>query len=155
MDIVRIHVEPLWGLCRLLGYAGQLQDARKIADSALLIAGNAGDEWIGLLVRISLGAALSMAGEYDAASDILSVAESLADKVNDRLAKAAALLWEAFTAQKQGYNNSAILFLEQSLDLIQKFDYYFLLNKPSLLGFGCPLHIFSASLLGERKTCPY
>jgi len=151
VDIVRIHVEPLWGLCRLLGYAGQLQDARKIADSALLIAGNAGDEWIGLLVRISLGAALSMAGEYDAASDILSVAESLADKVNDRLAKAAALLWEAFTAQKQGYNNSAILFLEQSLDLIQKFDYYFLLNKPSLLGSDDPYTFFPLLYWAREK----
>jgi len=138
VDIVRIHVEPLWGLCRLLGYAGHLQDARKVADSALLIAGNAGDEWIGLLVRISLGAALSLAGEYDAASDILSVADSLADKVNDRLTKAAALLWEAYTAQKQGFNNSAILFLEQSLELIQQHDYQFLLTRPSLLGSDDP-----------------
>ena len=138
VDIVRIHVEPLWGLCRLLGYAGQLQDARKISDSALIIAGNAGDEWIGLLVRISLGAALSLASEYDAASDILSVADSLADKVNDRLTKAAALLWEAYTAQKQGFTNSAILFLEQSLELIQQHHYQFLLNRPSLLGSDDP-----------------
>ena len=142
VDIVRIHVEPLWGLCRLLGYAGHLQEARRIADSALLIAGNAGDEWIGLLIRISLGAALSMAGELDAASDILSVADSLADKVHDRLTKAAALLWEAYTAQKQGYNNSAILFLEQCLELIQKDGYHFLLNKQTLLGSDDPYTFF-------------
>jgi ATP/maltotriose-dependent transcriptional regulator MalT/DNA-binding SARP family transcriptional activator len=142
VDIVRIHVEPLWGLCRLLGYAGHLQEARKIADSALLIAGNAGDEWIGLLIRISLGAALSLAGEYDAASDILSVADSLADKVHDRLTKTAALLWEAYTAQKLGFTNSAILFLEQSLELIQKYNYHFLLNKPSMLGSDDPYTFF-------------
>lgn len=133
VDIVRIHVEPLWGLCRLLGYAGHLDEARRIAEKALIIAGNAGDEWIGLLVRISLGAAMALAGDYDSASDILSVADPLADKVGDRLSKAAVLLWQAYTAQKQGYTNSAYLFLEQSLELIQKYNYEFLLTRPSLL----------------------
>jgi ATP-dependent transcriptional regulator len=45
VDIVRIHVEPLWGLCRLVGYAGNLEESKRIGDQALLIAGNAGDEW--------------------------------------------------------------------------------------------------------------
>ncbi len=90
----------------------------------------------------SPGGALSMAGELDAASDILSVADSLADKVHDRLTKAAALLWEAYTAQKQGYNNSAILFLEQCLELIQKDGYHFLLNKQTLLGSDDPYTFF-------------
>jgi DNA-binding SARP family transcriptional activator len=134
VDIVRIHVEPLWGLCRLVGYAGNLEEAKRIGDQALLIAGNAGDEWIGLLVRISLGASLAMGGELDAASSILSVADSLAMKLNDTLASAAALLWEAYTADKQGYKSSALLFLEQGLDLVQKHDYQFLLTQGTLLG---------------------
>ena len=134
VDIVRIHVEPLWGLCRLVGYAGNLEEAKRIGDQALLIAGNAGDEWIGLLVRISLGAALAMGGEFEAASNILSVADSLAKKLNDNLANAASLLWEAYTADKQGYRSSALLFLEQGLDLVQKHDYQFLLTRGSLLG---------------------
>lgn len=138
VDIVRIHVEPLWGLCRLLGFAGSLNEAKQIADNALLIAGNAGDEWIGLLVRISYGAALARYGNYDAASNILSVAESLADKVTDRLSKTAALLWEAYTAEKQGYENSAILFLEQGLGMVQQYGYQFLLTQSSLLGSDDP-----------------
>lgn len=142
VDIARIHVEPLWGLCRLAGYAGHLQEAKRIADQALLIAGNAGDTWIGLLVRISLGAAYALAGEFDAANEILSVADSLADRVNDSLAKAAALLWEAYSAQKQGYKNSAILFLEQCLGLVCQHDYKFLLNKPSLLGADDPVTFY-------------
>jgi LuxR family maltose regulon positive regulatory protein len=134
VDIVRIHVEPLWGLCRLVGYAGNLEEAKRIGDRALLIAANAGDEWIGLLVRISLGAALAMGGELEAASSILSVADSLAKKLNDTLASAAAHLWEAYTADKQGYRSSALLFLEQGLELIQKHQYQFLLTRGSLLG---------------------
>ncbi|MDD2521462.1 MAG: BTAD domain-containing putative transcriptional regulator [Anaerolineaceae bacterium] len=151
VDIVRIHVEPLWGLCRLVGYAGHLEEARQIADKALIIAGNAGDEWIGLMVRISLGAALAEAGDYDSASDILSVADSLADKVHDRLAKAASLLWEAYTAQKQGYTNSAILFLEQSLGLIQQHNYQFLLTQPSLLGSDDPYTFFPLLCWAREK----
>ena len=134
VDIVRIHVEPLWGLCRLVGYAGSLEEAKRIADQALLIAGNAGDEWIGLLVRISLGAALAMGGEFEAASNILSVADSLAKKLNDALASAAAYLWEAYTADKQGYKSSALLFLEQGLELVWKHNYQFLLTRGTLLG---------------------
>jgi ATP/maltotriose-dependent transcriptional regulator MalT/DNA-binding SARP family transcriptional activator len=134
VDIVRIHVEPLWGLCRLVGYAGNLKEAKRIADQALLIAGNAGDEWIGLMVRISLGAALALGGEFEAASNVLSVADSLAKKLNDNLASAAALLWEAYTADKQGYKGSALLFLEQGLELVQKHQYQFLLTRGTFLG---------------------
>lgn len=134
VDIVRIHVEPLWGLCRLIGYAGNLEEAKRIADRALLIAANAGDEWIGLLVRISLGAALAMGGELEAASNILSVADSLAKKLNDTLASTAAYLWEAYTADKQGYKSSALLFLEQGLELVQQHQHQFLLTHSSLLG---------------------
>ncbi len=151
VNIARIHVEPLWGLCRLVGYAGYLDEAKRIAENALVIANNAGDEWIGLLVRISLGAALALAGEYDAASDILSVADPLADKVGDCLAKAAVLLWQAYTAQKQCYANSAILFLEQSLELIQKHNYQFLLNRPSLLGADDPCIFFPLLYWAKEK----
>jgi len=134
VDIIRIHVEPLWGLCRLVGYAGNLEEAKRIGDRALLIASNAGDAWIGQLVRISLGAALAMGGEYESASKILSVADSLAKKLNDTLTSAAAYLWEAFTADKQGYKSSALLFLEQGLQLVQEHQYQFLLTRGSLLG---------------------
>jgi len=155
VDIVRIHVEPLWGLCRFVGYAGNLAEAKRIADDALVIAANAGDEWIGLLVRISLGASLAMGGEYEAASSILSVADSIANKVNDSLASAAALLWEAYTADKQGYQSSALLFLEQGLDLVQKHQYQFLLERGSLLGSDDPFTFFPLVLkareLGMQK----
>ena len=103
------------------------------------------------MVRISLGAALAEAGDYDSASDILSVADSLADKVHDRLAKAASLLWEAYTAQKQGYTNSAILFLEQSLGLIQQHNYQFLLTQPSLLGSDDPYTFFPLLCWAREK----
>ena len=151
VDIVRIHVEPLWGLCRLVGYAGNLEEAKRIWDNALVIAANAGDEWIGLLVRISLGAALAMGNAYEAASSILSVADSLAKKLNDTLASTAAYLWEAYTADKQGYKSSALLFLEQGLEQIQKYQYQFLLNKGTLLGPDDPFTFYPLMLLAREN----
>ena len=151
VDIVRIHVEPLWGLCRLVGYAGNLEEAKRIGDNALVIAANAGDEWIGLLVRISLGAALAMGNAYEAASSILSVADSLAKKLNDTLASTAAYLWEAYTADKQGYRSSALLFLEQGLEQIQKYQYQFLLNKGTLLGPDDPFTFYPLMLLAREN----
>ncbi len=151
VDIVRIHVEPLWGLCRLVGYAGNLEEAKRIGDNALVIAANAGDEWIGLLVRISLGAALAMGNAYEAASSILSVADSLAKKLNDTLASTAAYLWEAYTADKQGYKSSALLFLEQGLEQIQKYQYQFLLNKGTLLGPDDPFTFYPLMLLAREN----
>ena len=151
VDIVRIHVEPLWGLCRLVGYAGNLEEAKRIGDHALVIAANAGDEWIGLLVRISLGAALAMGGELEAASSILSVADSLAKKLNDTLAGAAAFLWEAYTADKQGYKSSALLFLEQGLEVVQRCGYQFLLRKGTLLGPDDPCTFYPLLLLAREN----
>jgi DNA-binding SARP family transcriptional activator len=144
-------VEPLWGLCRLVGYSGNLDEAKRIGDRALLIAANAGDEWIGLMVRISLSAALAMGGEFEEASSILSVADSLAKKLNDNLARAAALLWEAYTADKQGYKSSALLFLEQGLELVQKHQYQFLLTRGSFLGPDDPF-VFYPLVLRARET---
>ncbi len=31
VDVTRIHVEPLWGMCRALGYAGNITEAEKIS----------------------------------------------------------------------------------------------------------------------------
>jgi hypothetical protein len=89
VDIVRIHVEPLWGLCRLVGYAGNLEEAKRIGDQALLIAGNAGDEWIGLLVRISLGAVWRSVVSLKLREISFQWPTSLAKKLNDNLASAA------------------------------------------------------------------
>lgn len=134
VDIVRLHVEPLWGMVRLAGYAGKIDEARAIANEALAIARNAGDEWIGMLLRISLGASLAMVGDYEKASQELALAETSAEKVGDQLARTAALVWQAYTADQQGFKNSTILFLDQAFQLISKHGYEFLLTHPTLLG---------------------
>jgi len=134
VDVVRIHVEPLWGICRALGYSGRIHEAEGTAREALAIAKNAGDEWISILIRISLGAGEFLAGNYEAAHQALTIAESTAIKVEDPFSLCAARLWLALNAWKQGFTNSTLIYLEKLLPLIKEHHYEFLLTQETLLG---------------------
>jgi len=150
VDIARIHVEPLWGMCRLLGFSGRVQEARKVAEEALSIANSSGDIWIGMLVRLSLGASLALSGAYEAANLELSIAESIAARTGDEFSRSAALLWLAYCALHQGFESSLLLYLEQGLALIQQHQYQFLLTKATLLGGDNPL-VFLPLLLQAQQ----
>ncbi|HOE34162.1 MAG TPA: BTAD domain-containing putative transcriptional regulator [Anaerolineaceae bacterium] len=150
VEIARIHVEPLWGMCRLLGFSGRLEEARRTADQALAIANSSGDIWIGMLIRLSLGASLAVSGAYEAANLELSIAESVAARAGDPLSRSAALLWLAYCALRQGYESSLWLYLEQGLALIHEHQYQFLLTKPTMLGGDNPM-VFVPLLLRAQQ----
>jgi LuxR family maltose regulon positive regulatory protein len=150
VDIVRIHVEPLWGMCRLLGFEGQTDRARQVANEALAIANAAGDEWIGVLVRLSLGASLAVAGEFEAANEELTLAETGAKRVKDPLSQAAAHLWLAYTARKQGFVHSAAIWLEQAMKLVTRHGYDFLFTKPTMLGSSHPIDFVPLLVLAQQ-----
>jgi len=152
VDIVRIHVEPLWGMCRLLGSEGQTERARQVANEALAIANAAGDEWIGMLVRSSLGASLAVAGEFEAANKELTLAEAGAKRVKDPLSQAAAQLWLAYTAHKQGFINSSAIWLEQSMKIITRHGYDFLFTKPTMLGSSHPIDFVPLLVLAQQMN---
>ena len=150
VDIVRIHVEPLWGLCRLLGFEGKTERARQVANEALSIASAAGDEWIGMLVRLSLGASLAVAGEFEAANKELTLAEAGAKRVKDPLAQSAAQLWLAYSAHRQGFVNSSAIWLEQTLKIVTRHGYYFLFTKPTMLGSSHPIDFVPLLVLAQQ-----
>ena len=152
VDIARIHVEPLWGLCRLLGFSGRLTEAREIGERALSIAHSAGDQWIGVLVRISLGASMALAGKFESASQELTIAESTAAKVGDNLTRSAALLWLADCALHQGYLSSFCIYIEQALTLIERYQYQFLLSRSTMLGSDHPEDFIPILLEARRQN---
>ena len=134
IDVVRIHVEPLWGLCRALGYDGRFNEAEELALESLAIAKKAGDEWISILIQLSLGAGAVLDRNYEAAQQFLTSAETSAIRVKDPFTLCAARMWLALKAWYQGYQNTAFSYLEKCISLIKEFDYGFLLTKGSLLG---------------------
>ena len=141
VDVSRIHVEPLWGMCRALGFSGRIVEARDQAREALAIARNAGDEWIGILIRISLGASEFLAGNHPEAQAVLTEAETLAIKVKDPLSLCASRIWLALNAWQQGLHNSAMVYCKKLLPLVQQNHYEYLLTRVTLLGLPQPVMI--------------
>jgi DNA-binding SARP family transcriptional activator len=138
VDVTRIHVEPLWGMCRALGYTGHIQEAEALALESLEIANKAGDEWIGVLIRLSLGAGEVLTGNYEAAQENLTTAEATAIRVKDPFSLCAARMWLALRAWKQGYQNTAFGYLEKLLPVVREKGYEFLITQPSLMGLKDP-----------------
>ena len=134
VEVTRIHVEPLWGRCRALGYSGRIEEAEQEAKRSLEIAAKAGDQWIGLLIHLSLGAGQVLSGSYEAAQESLTIAESTALNVKDPFALSVARIWMALATWHQDLRNMSFAYLEKALPLIQRHGYEFLLMKETFLG---------------------
>ncbi len=132
--VMRVWVEPLWGLVRVYGYAGDLAQAEHSAERALQIADQSGDEWIGDLVRVSMGASYVLAGQNEAADAWLSRAFSGFERVGDPFGQAAALLWQALGAWWQGDTHGAARWLKVLLPLAHTHRLDALLTRRTLLG---------------------
>jgi DNA-binding SARP family transcriptional activator/tetratricopeptide (TPR) repeat protein len=151
IEVTRIHVEPLWGMCRALGYSGQIQDAEKLASESLAIAKKAGDEWISVLIQLSLGAGAVLAEDYDIAQQFLSPAEATAYKVKDPFLVCVAKLWLSIKAWKQGFQNTAFGHLEKLLPIMRENNYAFLISQPTLMGLKDPEIVYPLLLAAYKN----
>ncbi|GIV64417.1 MAG: transcriptional activator [Bellilinea sp.] len=133
--VARVGVEPLWGLTRALGYAGELAEAEECASRALAISEKAGDEWIGNLVRTSMGASFALAGQFRAARTWLERAALGFDSVRDRFGWTAARLWLAWMDWYGEERLRALAELEQIFEKQEGQDTAALFTAPTLLGW--------------------
>ncbi|MEW6094393.1 MAG: BTAD domain-containing putative transcriptional regulator [Chloroflexota bacterium] len=127
--VPRVSLEPLWGLCRAYGYAGDLEAAEANAQRAVEISRTAGDEWIGHLVRVSMGAALAMDGRAKAAARWLKEAAEGLDRVQDTFGWSTAQLWLALNAWWQGEAETALRHLSALLPVVCENGYETLLIR--------------------------
>jgi len=107
-NVMRTHVEPLWGLCRVHGRGGDLVAARRCADEALDIGERAGDEWICDLVRVTMGAGYATHRVPEEARAWLGRAAEGFERVGDLFGQAAARLWLALDAWWSGEPGRAL-----------------------------------------------
>lgn len=132
--VARVSLEPLWGLCRAYGYTGDVDTAERYARQAIEISRTAGDEWIGHLVRVSMGAALAMDGRAKAAAHWLKEAAEGLDRVQDTFGWSTAQLWLALNAWQQGEVETALRHLSALLPVVNENGYDSLLIERTLLG---------------------
>jgi LuxR family transcriptional regulator, maltose regulon positive regulatory protein len=133
-NVMRTHVEPLWGLCRVHGQAGDLAAARQCADEALEIGGRAGDEWICDLVRVTMGAGYATHRVPHEARPWLTRAAEGFERVGDVFGQAAAWLWLALDAWWSGETGRALATMERLLPQVQAAGWEELLRQRTFIG---------------------
>ena len=132
--VMRVHVEPLWGLARATGYCGDLVSARAYAEQALEIAAQAGDIWMGNLVRVALGSACALAGEAAEAQTWLEEASLRFEQVGDTFGWTATQIWLALNAWQRNCRDEAMGFVARLLPVARQNGYTALLTRPTFLG---------------------
>lgn len=150
LAVARLRVESGWGLCRAYGYQGDVLKAQQYAQDAIEIAAQAGDEWMASLVRLTLGASLSMAARYEAAEQWLGRAALGFQECSDPFGQCAARLWLSFGYFKQKQTERLNQTLPGVFLTCRNSGYDFLFSGTSFLG---PLdeRIFIPLLLHARN----
>ena len=134
LAIPKLRVEACWGLCRARGYQGDLPRAQEVAEEGLQIAGQAGDEWISSLIRLSLGASFSLAGRYESAAHWLEQAARGFYDCSDPFGETASRLWLCWGWFRQDQLERLSQSFPDVLAACQEHGYDFLFTMPSLLG---------------------
>ncbi len=130
----RLRVEALWGLVRVHGYQGNLDEALSMARKGIRIATQAGDEWIASLTRLALGASYILAGEYDQAIGWLDKALRGFQECSDPFGVSAVRLWQCLGWFKQGEFDLLMPILLDLLAACQQSHYEVLFTRTTLLG---------------------
>ncbi|MDD5368375.1 MAG: BTAD domain-containing putative transcriptional regulator [Anaerolineaceae bacterium] len=132
--VTRVLVEPLWGLCRVYGYRENLPQAEENALHAVDLAEQAGDVWIGNMVRVAMGSSYAMAGQPRPAEEWLDRAFQGFEQVGDSYARCAVRIWLALNAWWQGDTATAEDHLREVLPVTRANHYDELLTRCTYLG---------------------
>ncbi|MHB8089187.1 MAG: hypothetical protein ACYDH2_13150, partial [Anaerolineaceae bacterium] len=133
-NVMRVQVEPLWGLCRFYGYQGNITEAKRYASQAIEIAETSGDYWFVALLSTTMGYSYSLAGEKDLADTWLAkgieVFKMVGDTFGETVSSNASVLNNWLNGQKQ----KAITDFSHLIPQIRSLNLGFTLIQPSQLG---------------------
>lgn len=132
-NVVRVQVEPLWGLCRYYGYQGNLIDSRRLADQAIDIADNAGDQWFSGLIQCTMGTAYALAGNNEAVEWLEKSAARLKD-VGDIFSHAATIAASLFYKWYHGSHQEALNGFASAADQFKENNTGIVLIRPTHIG---------------------
>lgn len=136
LAVRRLRAEALWGLTRAYGFGpgADLASAERAAAEGVEISQWAGDQWIGALVELALGAGYVLAGQPEPATDVLGRALSAFRECGDPLGRAAARAWLGLAHLDLGQGERLAVCAEELLALCEAHQYDFLFTRPTLLG---------------------
>ena len=133
-NVVRVQVEPLWGLCRYFGYQGDLAEAERPGDQAIEIANTAGDQWFVGLLLSTMGTSYALAGNHDDAMDWLSRSNEKFKEVGDIFGSSASCCARVYNEWYNGKQETAIDLIRALIPELKRRQTGFLLTRPTHLG---------------------
>jgi DNA-binding SARP family transcriptional activator len=134
LAVRRTRAEALWGLTRAYGFFGDLESARQAAAEGIEIAGGAGDQWMGALIELALGAGYVLHGQHAVAIELLDRQLHAFRDCGDSFGGAAARLWLSLAYEATGQAERFASCVEDALALCETHGYDFLWSAPTLLG---------------------
>jgi LuxR family transcriptional regulator, maltose regulon positive regulatory protein len=134
INVIRVQVEPLWGLCRYHGYQGNLVEAHRLALHAIEVSQTAGDYWFVALIKTTLGTSYLLAGEADAAETWLAQAVEDFIQVGDCFGQSAANCARTLNLWLSGSRTAALAIFQELAPRLKRLQQGFLLTQPSHLG---------------------
>lgn len=149
-NVMRVQVEPLWGLCRYHGYQGNLTDAYRYAIQSIEIAETSGDHWFAALIKTTMGTSYVLAGDFDQAKEWLQKARDGFVRVGDDFGQAATECAEIANEWKTGQKDQALFSLARIVPRLQSHHFEFLITRPTYLGMEDP-QIYLPLLLEAQK----
>lgn len=134
LAVPRLKVEALWGLSRAHGLRGALDAAHDAAEQGLEIARQAGDQWIGALILVSMGAAYVTAQRHAEAAEWLDRAWTAFHECADSYGQATTRLWQCLLWWETDDTARLERGVEGLLRLAREHGYDYLLTRQTLLG---------------------
>jgi DNA-binding SARP family transcriptional activator len=133
-NVMRVQVEPLWGLCRLYGYQGAITEAKRYASQAIEIAEISGDLWFAGLLRVTMGTSYMLIGEVSTAETWLNKGIEIFEQVGDIFGQAVGACTLALTCWLHGDRQRALDTFAQIAPQLRFQNLDFLLTQSTFLG---------------------
>jgi DNA-binding SARP family transcriptional activator len=130
----RGRAEALWGLTLVYGNLGYEEQMKKYGLEGIDICEEAGDEWLGSLIMLSLGVGYIFLDKYKAATEWLTKAVKSFDYCNDIFGKTVGQIWLTLIDCKLGHKVDFKHRLEEIVPIIKKNDLQFIFKTINLLG---------------------
>lgn len=152
IEVPRLKVEAFWGLCQAHGFRGDLEQAQTTAAAGLELAHAAGDEWVMACIRVTLGAAYALAGQYATAVSWLNQADTAFRESGDSYGQAVTRLWQSIVWHKTGDIPRRGRDITDLLRLVQTHNYEYLFQRRTLMGPPQPRTLAPLLLVGRDQT---
>ena len=134
LQVRRGRAEALWGLTLVYGNLGYKEQMKKYGTEGLKICEEAGDEWLGSLIQLSLGIGYIFLQENKTATEWLTKAVKSFDYCNDIFGKTIGQIWLTLIECKENRNVEFKHRLEEIVPVIKENNLQFIFKNINLLG---------------------